>query len=312
MLYIGNNKIIKGYIGNTPIAYAGFGKSDLIKIERSGGEEEVYPENTVAVYTVSGTFPGFLRVTDRASDWLDTCIDNGDGTSTIIITASTPPTAISFRDITQLLLSVEYVDTSRVTDMSYMFECCGNLTSINCSSWDTSKVTNMSHMFYGCYSLTKLDLSSFNTSKITSMYYMFHGCESLTSLDLSNFDTSNVTSMNCMFYNCSSLTSLNFENLNLSKISYITSGSNYKYNCSNMFTNCTALTELRLDNCNKTTLLMINLDRQTMSYGGYKQYYADLPTYEDASVHNMYFKESNWPSLTSTRKGWTINYVPEE
>ena len=311
MLYIGNNKIIKGYIGNTPIAYAGFGKSELIKIEGEGGEE-VYPENTVAVYTVSGTSPvSPYSVTDKASDWLEVCRDNGNGTSTMIITASTPPTAISFQDITQLLLSVEYVDTSRVTNMNYMFYNCSNLTSVNCSNWDTSNVTNMISMFYGCTSLTKLDLSSFNTSKITNMNSMFRDCTSLTSLGLSSFDTSNVTNMNYMFYNCSSLTSLNFENLNLSKMPYTTSGANYKYNCSSMFTNCTALTELRLDNCNKTTLLMVNLDRQPMSYGGYKQYYADLPTYSDGSVHNMYFKKSNWSTSTNVRTGWTINYVEE-
>jgi surface protein len=144
------------------------------------------------------------------------------------------------------------------------------------------------------------------------MSYIFNGCNSLVELDLSNFVTSKVTNINGMFQNCTSLTTLDFRNLNLSKMPYTTSGANYKYNCSNMFTNCTALTELRLDNCNNTTLLMINLDRQAMSYGGYKQYYAGLPTYEDGSVHNMYFKESNWSSSTSTRKGWTINYVPEE
>ena len=60
MLYIRGHKIIKGYIGNTPISHAGFGKSGLIKIksENSGSD---YPDNLIAKYTAntSGVLPTF-------------------------------------------------------------------------------------------------------------------------------------------------------------------------------------------------------------------------------------------------------------
>ncbi|WP_304472854.1 BspA family leucine-rich repeat surface protein, partial [uncultured Duncaniella sp.] len=36
-------------------------------------------------------------------------------------------------------------------------------------AFDTSKVTNMSHMFESCQALRLLDLSSFNTSAVTDM-----------------------------------------------------------------------------------------------------------------------------------------------
>ena len=64
---------------------------------------------------------------------------------------------------------------------------------------DTSKVTDMSFMFWGCSSLQSLDVSRFDTSNVKNMGWMFHGCSSLQSLDMSGFDTSNVTNMGGMF-----------------------------------------------------------------------------------------------------------------
>ena len=43
-----------------------------------------------------------------------------------------------------------------------MLNGCGSLKTINLSNFDTSKVTNMAYMFYGCDSLIILDLSYFN------------------------------------------------------------------------------------------------------------------------------------------------------
>ena len=81
---------------------------------------------------------------------------------------------------------------------SYFCECT-NLQSINLTGLNTSNVTDMSYMFADCTALTSLDLSNFNTSSVTNMSHMFYNCESLTSLDLSSFDTSNVTDMSYMF-----------------------------------------------------------------------------------------------------------------
>ena len=45
-------------------------------------------------------------------------------------------------------------------------------TTLDLSSFDTSKVTNMYYMFYGS-SATTLDLSSFDTSNVTNTGSMF-------------------------------------------------------------------------------------------------------------------------------------------
>ena len=73
---------------------------------------------------------------------------------------------------------------------------------------NTSNVTCMSYMFQRCDRLKTLDLSSWNTSNVTEMYYMFNTCSGLTSLDLSGWDTSKVTDMVGMFYGCTSLNTI--------------------------------------------------------------------------------------------------------
>lgn len=100
------------------------------------------------------------------------------------------------------------LDTSKVTDMSYMFFICESLTELDVSGFDTSKVTNMCAMFDDCASLTELNVSGFDTSKVTDMDWMFGNCNALTELDVSGWDTSNVTDMSCMFDGCTDLKKL--------------------------------------------------------------------------------------------------------
>ena len=127
-------------------------------------------------------------------------------------------------------------DTSKVTDMNDMFNRCASLTSLDLSGWNTSKVTEMRYMFADCSSLTSVNLSSFDTSNVTDMYHMFEGCSGLTSLDVTHFDTSNVTDMSRMFYGCSGLTSLDLSGWNTSNVTEMTA----------MFNRCTSLESLDL------------------------------------------------------------------
>ena len=104
------------------------------------------------------------------------------------------------------------LDTSKVTDMGYMFYNCWRLTSLQLSKFDTSSVTNMGSMFWGCRGLTSLDVSKFDTANVMNMGYMFLACSGLTSLDLSSFNTSSVKNMYNMFYECSGLNNVTFPN----------------------------------------------------------------------------------------------------
>ena len=107
------------------------------------------------------------------------------------------PTDISylFSNMVNLteIVGIENLNTSRVTDMSNLFDDCSKLTTIALnryiSHFNTSNVTDMSGMFMWCENLERLDLSRFNTENVTDMNSMFSGCKKLTSLNLFNFKT---------------------------------------------------------------------------------------------------------------------------
>ena len=105
----------------------------------------------------------------------------------------------------QSITGLNYLNTSKVTNMAYMFMNCTKLTSLDLSSFNTSKVTDMSSMFENSR-LTSLDLSSFNTSKVTNMGYMFENCPNLRTIYVgSGWNTAAVTESDYMFYDCNSL-----------------------------------------------------------------------------------------------------------
>ena len=110
-------------------------------------------------------------------------------------------------DITEIDLNAPIAITGTA---QRLFSKLNNLVSIEgLNNLNTSQITNFSYMFAGCPKLTTLDLSTFDTSKATSYSSMFSGDTALTSVDLSNFTvTDNALTFN-MFDSCSNLTKLN-------------------------------------------------------------------------------------------------------
>lgn len=118
------------------------------------------------------------------------------------------------------ITGLEMLDTSNVTDMSYMFYSCGRYSQVFTldlgNNFDTSNVTNMSYMFYSCgneSAVFTLDLGEkFDTSNVTDMHYMFSSCgvcSQVFTLDLGDkFNTSKVTDMKEMFRSCGSASKL--------------------------------------------------------------------------------------------------------
>ena len=106
----------------------------------------------------------------------------------------------------QSISSMSNLNTSEVTNMSWMFGACPNLNNLDLSNFNTSKVTNMDHMFYDCAGLTRLDLSSFNTSKVTNMNSMFLSCSNLQKIYIDEgWSTAAVTNSSYMFLYSTSL-----------------------------------------------------------------------------------------------------------
>ena len=159
-------------------------------------------------------------------------------------------------------IDLTYFDTSRSSDMSYMFFQNSNIETMDLSTLNTSNATNMKAMFSGCLKLKNLNVSNFNTLKVTNMIDMFCNCQAIETLNLSSFDTSNVTSMMGMFYQNFNLISLNIDNFNTKKVTDMQQLFNgckslknidlSKFNTSNvtnfyyMFNECTSLSEIDL------------------------------------------------------------------
>jgi len=171
------------------------------------------------------------------------------------------------------LLGVSHFDTSKVTDMEFMFYNCSHLTALDLSSFDTSKVTDMHAMFNYCSRLTALDLSSFDTSNVTDMRFMFSGCKSLTSLNVSNWDTSNVTTMSLMFDKCSSLTTLDASHFDTSKVT----------DMSKMFSGCESLASLDVSHFDTSNVT----DMHAMFDGCASLVSLDVSNWDTSNVTNM-------------------------
>ena len=257
---------------------------------RDSNEPEAYacytPGNTTLTFyydTERGSRPGTtydLNIGSERPDWWY------DGTNANVTKVVFDPSFADARPTTtyywfynmqslQTIEGIEYLNTSAVTDMSYMFQYCPALTSLDVSHFNTSRVTNMNAMFDNCSGLTSLDLSSFNTSKVTNMSYMFDGCSGLKSLDLSYFNTSYVTDMRNMFSGCSGLKSLNLSGFDTYRVTDMYS----------MFGDCSSLTSLDLGSFNTSDVT----DMAVMFFGcsNLQHIYAGVG-WSTASVTNSY------------------------
>ena len=158
------------------------------------------------------------------------------------------------------LLSADFtkLDTSNVTDMSYMFYDVVRPESGHLDmdymfkgykDFDTSKVKNMSRMFYNSW------LGSFSqyfdVSSVTDMSYMF-GKIDYSYLDLSDWNTSNVTTMKGMFIDGNIDNELDISNWDTSKVTDMS----YVFNTENTII---LKDKLRIpDNCNVNNFLNLS------------------------------------------------------
>lgn len=125
-----------------------------------------------------------------------------------------------FQELSQLtnIYNWENLNTSNVSDMSYMFMNCNTLSSVNIGYFNTSKVRSMAYMFGYCGNLQYIDESReicteeeqayLLSERLTNMQGMFAGCSSLGYAPLWDFANNIVTDMSHMFEYC---TSLDFE-----------------------------------------------------------------------------------------------------
>ena len=216
-----------------------FYKGKKVKSSYKNSEVKSYMAKSmpiIATYTFDSAAPCRPEFSN-VNSYIETDINNGDGTTTRTIRSFDLPTRINFSSLGSLI-SVEYLNTSNVTSMNSMFYDCQNLTSLDTSKFDTSNVTDMYSMFNGCQKLKSLDVSNWDTGNVTDMFGLFAQCYELETLDVSKWDTSKVTEISGMFAECINLTSLDVSNFDTSSV----------WDMFNVFCVCQNLTSLDLSN----------------------------------------------------------------
>ena len=248
-------------VGAEPTAYAEYQDGVLVfKYGEKPNKSNVYDASD------TGSYPGWY---DRRNSISAVMFDSS------FITARPKSCNSWFRGMVNLttMSGLYNLNTSNVTDMSYMFYGCASLKALDVNNFDTSNVTDMSYMFYGCASLNTLNVYNLNTSNVTDMSYMFCGCASLNTLNMHNFNTSNVTDMSDMFSGCTSPKTLNVNNFNTSNVT----------DMSYMFDNCISMSKLDLLNFN--TVYVTNME---CMFSRCKSISAiDLSSFNTSNVTNM-------------------------
>lgn len=132
----------------------------------------------------------------------------------------------------QHVIGLHKWDTSKIRDMSKLFDDDTNLKDADVEKWDTSDAIDMSDMFAGCTSLSGLlNLSRWNTVNVKNMSAMFR----ITAVDsnnfsvnLSSFNTRNVTDFTNMFAfsHIRTLDLRNFDFSNAERVNGMLNGNN--------------------------------------------------------------------------------------
>ena len=140
-------------------------------------------------------YEGESLPSESESEWVE------DGTSVLDMFGSS-----NLRDIKHIVIN-ESFKTFTPTTLSCFFAALSELETITGLEYlNTANVTDMSFLFDHCQKLTSLDLSNFNTAKVTNMNKMFSNCSNLKTIYASDkFTTAAVTESKNMFSYCGSL-----------------------------------------------------------------------------------------------------------
>ena len=92
--------------------------------------------------------------------------------------------------VNDLSINLGDIDTSKITDMSWLFHNTPRTDFSGIEKWDVSNVTNMDSMFARAISFNQ-DISKWNVSNVRDMSFMFFGAESFNA-DISKWDVSSI------------------------------------------------------------------------------------------------------------------------
>ena len=247
----------------------------------------------------------------------------GNGSGKIYANPNSGTAFFYFPNVTGFT-NLTLLDTSKATDMSYMFRNCSYITNLDLSAFDTSNVTNMKGMFGDCIRLTSITgVKDLNTAKVIYMQEMFNNCSMMTSLDLggwnvakvqnfqdtfsantrmvtmdlTGWNTASATNMKNMFCNNKALTTIKgLSGFNTAKVT----------NMNSMFMSCQALTALDLSNFSTGAVT----DMSCMFKDCRKLTAVNVSSFDTANVTNMANLFEECRKLTSLDlTGWNTAKV---
>lgn len=101
-----------------------------------------------------------------------------------------------YRKLPPSATSLNFLDVSKVTDMSHLFEDDYRF-NMDITTWDVSNVTNMAGMFRNCRCFNQ-DISNWPIQKVEDFSEMFSGCQ-LFNQDLSKWKPLSTADKSKMF-----------------------------------------------------------------------------------------------------------------
>ena len=226
------------------------------------------------------------------------------------------------KDLTSITFGPAF-DTRNITDMSYMFDGCERLNTIDLSNFNTANVINMEHMFSRSGVDTITLPATFTTNNVRSMGYMFASCSNLDSINANQLNVENVATMSHMFYNCPQLTNLNISNFNTSNahsmdnmfalcsnLQNLTFGGNFNTenvtDLSDMFNGCERLTNI--SNAKIIVKAATNTSGMFRNCEGLTNIDLSTSTFENvANAEEMF---SNCSALTKINAGTNVRNMP--
>ncbi len=231
------------------------------------------------------------------------------------------------------------LDTSNLTDMSYMFQNASKFDA-DISNWDTTTVTNMRNMFRGA-SEFNANISGWKTGNVTDMSLMFYGASSfnptslnwdvtnvknmrnmfrdasLFSANLSKWNTTNVTTMSQMFRGASKFNSnlSNWDTGSVKDMSYMfCDASNFNADLSNWNTASVTYMQSMFYGASSFNPTSLNWDvskvkNMSQMFRGASLFNANLSNWNTGSVQNMSYMFCDASNFNANLSNWNTANV---
>ena len=139
------------------------------------------PYNTVEFYVDEITQPQTVKIYTDKTTSVPIQVSEGKKWYSYVLPKDKGLFRISGNTVNKVVVKAD-ISFEGISDYPYKIIIPNSTIDASFKGSNTSKVTNMGYMFYNCSSLTSLDLSGWNTSKVTDIGRMFNGCSALKTI----------------------------------------------------------------------------------------------------------------------------------